>query len=101
MDDVVVTGGVNVPGPAVAARLRAHPAVTAAEVLGVPDPEWGRRLVAFVVGPVSLAEARDWVGAAHPRSWAPRELHALDAMPLLETGKPDRRALLRLAGADA
>jgi O-succinylbenzoic acid--CoA ligase len=49
IDDVVVTGGVNVPAPAVAARLRAHPAVTAAEVLGVPDEEWGNRLVAFVV----------------------------------------------------
>ncbi len=98
VDDVVVSGGVNVPGPAVAARLRAHPGVAAAEVLGVPDEEWGRRLVAFVVGALSLEEARDWVGAEHPRAWAPREVRVLDALPLLETGKPDRRALLRLAG---
>ncbi|MGZ6777311.1 MAG: AMP-binding protein, partial [Blastococcus sp.] len=34
LDDVVVSGGVNVPTPAVAARLREHPAVRAAEVLG-------------------------------------------------------------------
>ncbi len=50
LDDVVVSGGVNVPGPAVAARLREHPAVREAEVLGVDDPEWGQRVVAFVVG---------------------------------------------------
>ena len=50
IDDVVVSGGVNVPAPAVAARLREHPDVVAAEVLGVPDEEWGNRLVAFVVG---------------------------------------------------
>ncbi|MCG8151123.1 AMP-binding protein, partial [Pimelobacter simplex] len=31
VDDVIVTGGLNVPGPAVAERLRAHPDVTAAE----------------------------------------------------------------------
>ncbi len=43
LDDVIVTGGVNVPGPAVAARLREHPAITDAEVLGVPDVEWGNR----------------------------------------------------------
>ncbi|GAB7005875.1 o-succinylbenzoate--CoA ligase [Nocardioides sp. AN3] len=49
LDDMVVTGGVNVSAPVVAARLRAHPAVAAAEVLGVPDEEWGNRLVAFVV----------------------------------------------------
>lgn len=101
LDDVVVTGGVNVPAPAVAARLLEHPGVRAAEVLGVPDEEWGNRLVAFVVGrdrQVPLAELRDWVGAAHPRSWAPRQLVALDEVPLLGNGKPDRLALRRLAG---
>ena len=95
IDDVVVTGGVNVPLPAVAARLRAHPGVTAAEVVGVPDPEWGQRVVAFVVatGPMSLAEARDWVAEVHPRSWAPRDVVSVDALPMLDNGKVDRMAL--------
>ncbi|WP_241153816.1 AMP-binding protein [Nocardioides pantholopis] len=98
LDDVVVTGGVNVPGPAVAARLREHPDVVAAEVLGVPDEEWGNRLVAFVVGRLPLADARDWVAAAHPRSWAPRQVVALDDLPMLANGKPDRLRLRALAG---
>jgi O-succinylbenzoic acid--CoA ligase len=97
IDDVVVSGGVNVPTPAVAARLRAHPSVHAAEVLGVPDEEWGHRVVAFVVGGLSLEEARDWVGAEHPRSWAPRALVELDELPLLANGKPDRLRLRGLA----
>jgi O-succinylbenzoic acid--CoA ligase len=96
VDDVVVSGGVNVPGPAVAARLRDHPDVVDAEVVGVPDEEWGNRLVAFVVGPLSEAEARDWVAAAHPRSWAPRQVVAVDAIPLLGNGKPDRVRLKAL-----
>ena len=96
-DDVVVTGGVNVPAVAVAARLREHPAVAAAEVLGVPDEEWGNRVVAFVTGEVTLAEVRAWVAARHPRSWAPRDLVLLDDIPLLPNGKPDRQALLALA----
>lgn len=98
LDDVVVTGGVNVPGPAVARRLREHPAVREVEVLGVADEEWGSRLVAFVVGPLSLEEARSWVAGPHPRSWAPRQLVTLDALPLLPNGKVDR-VQLRAAAA--
>lgn len=100
LDDVVVSGGLNVPGPAVAERLRSHPGVRAAEVLGVPDPEWGNRVVAFVVldpsrDPVTVLEPqlRDWVAAAHPRAWAPRQVVVLDEIPLLPNGKPDRQAL--------
>ena len=99
IDDVVVSGGVNVPAPAVAARLREHPDVVAAEVLGVPDEEWGNRLVAYVVGVSTgstterLDELRAWVAEAHPRSWAPRQLVVLDEIPLLPNGKPDRLAL--------
>ncbi len=99
LDDVVVSGGVNVPLPAVAARLRAHPDLAAAEVIGVPDEEWGQRVVAFVVTtrPVSLQEVRDWVSGAHPRSWAPQEIVPLHALPMLDNGKVDRMALQDLA----
>ena len=98
VDDVVVSGGVNVPTPAVAARLREHPDVTDAAVVGTPDEEWGHRVVAFVVGRLDLADARDWVAVAHPRSWAPRELVGVEALPLLPNGKVDRLALQRRAG---
>ncbi|WP_028638830.1 AMP-binding protein [Nocardioides sp. URHA0032] len=97
LDDMVVSGGVNVPAAAVAARLREHPDVRAAEVLGVPDEEWGNRVVAFVVGELSAAAARAWVAETHPRSWAPRQLVRLDAIPLLDNGKPDRLRLRGLA----
>ena len=96
LDDVVVSGGVNVPLPAVAARLREHPGVAGAEVLGVDDPEWGTRVVAFVVGTAAEAELRDWVAGAHPRSWAPRDVLHLEALPLLPTGKVDRASLREL-----
>jgi O-succinylbenzoic acid--CoA ligase len=99
IDDVIVSGGVNVPGPAVARRLREHPSVTAAEVLGVPDEEWGNRVVAFVAthADLSLDEVRDWVGSALQRPWAPRQLVLLPELPLLPNGKVDRVALRGLA----
>ncbi len=109
MDDVVISGGVKIPLPAVAARLRQHPSIDQVEVVGVDDPEWGQRVVAVVVGTVVVGTVvvdtvvmgtglteeslRDWVGEIHPRSWAPREFVWLDALPLLTNGKVDRVAL--------
>ena len=63
---MIISGGVKVPGAAVASRLRAHPSSTQAAVVGVPDEEWGERVVAFVVlvepGSSLDATRRDWVG---------------------------------------
>ena len=66
LDDMVVTGGVNVPAPAVARRLRDHPGVREVEVLGVPDEEWGTRLVAFVVGDARPGRGPGLGGAGAP-----------------------------------
>jgi O-succinylbenzoic acid--CoA ligase len=98
VDDMVVSGGVNVPAAAVAARLREHPRVEAAEVLGLADAEWGHRVVAVVVGPLGLDEARAWVGEKHPRSWAPRDVVVVPALPMLANGKVDRLAVRELLG---
>lgn len=112
VDDMVVTGGIKVPAAVVARRLREHPLVEAAEVLGVDDAEWGRRVVAFVVwrdragtptprggggSTDGVDELRDWVAQVNPRSWAPRQVVRLDEIPMLANGKPDRRALEALA----
>ena len=96
-DDMITSGGVNVPAPAVAARIREHPSVFTAEVLGVPDEQWGERVVAFVVGPVDLDELRTWVSGECPRAWAPQQLVRLGEVPLLSNGKVDRLRLRELA----
>ena len=97
LDDMVISGGVNVSPAAVEAALREHDAVADAVVFGRPDPEWGQRVVAAVVatpgGTPDLAVLRPWVAERLGGPAAPRELHLLDAVPLLHTGKPDRRAV--------
>lgn len=101
VDDVVISGGVKVPALAVQRQLEESPDLAAVAVVGVPDDEWGQRVVAVVV-PVpgarpDLAALRDLVT---PRTWAPRRLAVVDALPLLPNGKPDPAALSRVA-ADA
>lgn len=97
LDDVVITGGVNVAPAAVEAVLREHPDVADAVVYGRPDDEWGQRVVAAVVpapGAVpELRALRSFVTERLGAPAAPRELRLLDVVPLLHTGKPDRRAV--------
>jgi len=95
-DDVIITGGLKVPARAVADAVAGHPDVEAVEVLGVPDVEWGERVVAFVVSrePLVLEQVRDLVA---PRSWAPRQVLRLPELPRLPNGKSDRVLLRKLA----
>jgi O-succinylbenzoic acid--CoA ligase len=97
LDDVVISGGVNVAPAAVEAALREHPDVADAVVVGRPDPEWGQRVVAAVVPSggraPELTELRAWVADRLGAPAAPRQLHLLAEIPLLHTGKPDRRAV--------
>jgi O-succinylbenzoic acid--CoA ligase len=68
--------------------------VTAVDVGRLPDDEWGERVVAWIVGDLSLDEARDWVADRVSRVAAPRELRVVETLPVLPGGKVDR---LRLA----
>lgn len=100
LDDVLISGGVNVAPAAVEAVLREHPGVADAVVVGRPDPEWGQRVLAAVVPAgdraPELPELRRWVADRLGAPAAPRQLHLLAAVPTLHTGKPDRRAVAAL-----
>jgi o-succinylbenzoate---CoA ligase len=100
-DDVVLSGGENVPAGAVATTLRSHPAVRDAAVVGRPDPEWGAVAVAVVVpadpaAPPTLDALRAHVRASHPPAHAPRVLVLVPALPRDAMGKVPTASLRHL-----
>lgn len=99
LDDVVISGGVNVSMQAVTAVLTAHPSVAEAAAYARPNPEWGQTVVAVVVPrppAPTLGELRTFVTAAAGAAAAPRELVLVPELPTLPGGKLDRAALARL-----
>ncbi len=108
IDDVAVSGGVNVPLAAVERALSQVEGVGDVAVVGVDDAEWGARVVAAIVPAdavcldgLRLDLLRDAVTAQGlPREWAPRQLLLVDELPLVPGGKVDRVALRGLAGSD-
>lgn len=93
-DQVIISGGLKVPPLPVERALRRHPDVEDALVLGMPDPEWGERVVAVVTGRrTHLPHDPD---SDVPRTWWPKQVVWLDELPRLENGKPDRRTVVAM-----
>jgi O-succinylbenzoic acid--CoA ligase len=102
LDDVIVTGGENVAAAEVERALLEHPAVAEAAVVGEPDPDWGERVVAYVVPAPGAGPPEDSELASHCRARiapykVPKAVHVVDALPLTALGKVERHALGRPA----
>jgi acyl-CoA synthetase (AMP-forming)/AMP-acid ligase II len=99
MAEVIVTGAEKVWPTQVEEVLALHAGVAEVAVWKRPDPEWGERVVAWVVPAVGtpapgLDELRDLVGDSLARWAAPRELVVVDTIPRTAGGKVRRTALI-------
>jgi o-succinylbenzoate---CoA ligase len=103
IDNVIVSGGINISLDRVERLVRAVPGLESAVVVGVPDDRWGEASVVVVARgealrrseSVQLAEAREAVEAeigAHAR---PSRLVLVDELAALPSGKPDRELIRR------
>ncbi len=106
VDEVVISGGVNVPLLAAESAVAGHPRVKEAACVGVPDATWGQRVVTVVVPrdpaqPPTLASVRAHVSRKAPAAFAPYDIVVVDELPHLPSGKVDRAALAGVAAARA
>ena len=105
-DDMIVAAGYNIAGPEVEGALLTHPAVRECGVVGAPDGKGGMVVKAYVaLKPDHLANdetakaLQEHVKAEIAPYKAPRAIEFLDAMPRTESGKLQRFALRKMAGA--
>ncbi|MEU0545595.1 acyl-CoA synthetase [Nocardia sp. NPDC005978] len=97
--DLIKSGGYRVGAGEIETSLLGHPAVAETAVVGLPDPDLGQRIVAFVVLRSGAADSVpqqliDHVAgelAAHKR---PREVRVVDSLPRNAMGKVQKKLLL-------
>jgi O-succinylbenzoic acid--CoA ligase len=89
LKELIVSGGENVAPLEVEQALLAHPAVSDAGVAGLPDPEWGEAVTAFVVlrEPAAAAELRQWCRERLEPFKVPKAIHEVERLPRGTGGK--------------
>lgn len=99
LKEMFKSGGYNVYPREVEAALEAHPAISLAAVVGVPDPLWQEVGIAFVQTAVPIT---DELLRLHCRAnladyKIPKRIIVRDELPLLPIGKVDKVALKKEA----
>lgn len=93
--DMIISGGMNVYCVEVESALREHESVRDAAVIGMPDADWGERVVAAITveGAADADEIRRFARGKLSAYKTPKEVHILPALPLTTYGKIDKKAL--------
>jgi long-chain acyl-CoA synthetase len=96
-DEMILSGGFNIAPRAVEEVIDAHPSVLESAVVGVPDPEWGQRVKAYVTLKAGAdAGADELLDFCGPRLGfqKPRAIEIVDALPRNAYGKVVKSELL-------
>jgi fatty acid CoA ligase FadD36 len=91
--DLIKTGGFRVGAGEIETVLLAHPGVSEAAVIGVPDDDLGQRIVAFVVGDAVPEALIDFVAEELSVHKRPRQVRVVDSLPRNAMGKVLKKEL--------
>ncbi len=94
--DMIIVGGYNVYPREIEEVLFAHPAVIEAAVVGLPDPNFGEEVNAYVVlkdHSVTVEELQAYCAEHLAKYKVPRQVEILKELPKNTTGKILRRSL--------
>jgi len=92
---MIVTGGENVLAVEVENTFLQHPDIVDMVVVGIPDPEWGRRIHAVIEAKreMSYDEFRRYGWKFLLPFKVPKTIEYVDALPRKDSGKLNRAAL--------
>ncbi len=97
IDDMIISGGINMMPSTIEDALLSHPGISEACVIGVPDAEWGQRVAAYLVPSDRelTVDALDQyvLDSSLSHYLRPRHYEFVDELPKGNGGKIDRRAL--------
>lgn len=99
--DLIISGGENVWPEDVEAAISTSASVADVCVAGVPDPEWGQQVTAWIIptgNAPSLEEIRSHVKQTLPAHCAPRRIEIVAEIPRTSLGKPRRSELVQSLG---
>jgi acyl-CoA synthetase (AMP-forming)/AMP-acid ligase II len=100
--DMIISGGENIYSLEVEQALAEHPAVAQVAVIGVPDEKWGEAVKAIVVTRPNTSATPDELGQHCIRLIAsykrPRAYEFVGELPVMPSGKVDKKALRELYG---
>jgi fatty-acyl-CoA synthase len=91
--DLVKSGGEWISSAQLESAIAAHPGVTEAAVIAIPDERWGERPLALVAGTATAEELRAFLLERVAKWWIPERFEFVDAIPRTAVGKYDKRAL--------
>lgn len=92
-EDLIISGGVNVYPTEVEQVLGACPGVTDIAVYGAPDPDWGQRVCAAIVGTADEAELVAYAREHLAPPKRPKTYSFRSELPRTLTGKVRRQDL--------
>lgn len=98
-DEVVLIGGEMVIPGQVEAKMKSVPGLDSVVVVVFENPFWGHSLVAVYAGGICRDELDRWCRHRLAGCERPRAYLRLTALPVLESGKTDRRRARALAAA--
>ncbi len=96
--DIIIRGGENIAARDVEDLISSHPAVEYVAAVGVPDPQLGEQVGAYIVTAKGASLTHDDIishmqGQGVARALLPTMTEFVDQIPLTAAGKADKKAL--------
>ncbi len=95
--DLIKSGGEWISSVELENAIMAHPKVTEAAVIGIPDEKWSERPLACLVvaegEDITLDELKEHLSSRVPKWWIPNDIELIDEVPKTSVGKFSKKTL--------